>query len=300
MITSLEEVLAAAVDKGGDKMIAVAAAHDKDVLAAIKEAYRIGLATAILVGDAERVHRIAAEIDFDLDKIRVIHEPDPVAAAREAVRLVRRGEAQMLMKGLVNTADILRAVLDKENGLRTGRVLSHIAIMEALGYGRLLLLTDGGMNIAPDLKQKAQLIANAVDVARCLGIDCPKVALITAFEQVNPDMPATIEAALLAKMADRGQIKHCIVDGPIALDGAVSVEAAAHKGIQSPVAGQADILLVPTIEVGNAIYKTLVYLGGGCIAGIVAGAAAPVILASRADTSQVKLYSIAAAVLTAN
>jgi len=300
MITSLEEVLAAAVDKGGDKMIAVAAAHDKDVLAAIKEAYRIGLATAILVGDAERVHRIAAEIDFDLDKIRVIHEPDPVAAAREAVRLVRRGEAQMLMKGLVNTADILRAVLDKENGLRTGRVLSHIAIMEALGYGRLLLLTDGGMNIAPDLKQKAQLIANAVDVARCLGIDCPKVALITAFEQVNPDMPATIEAALLAKMADRGQIKHCIVDGPIALDGAVSVEAAAHKGIQSPVAGQADILLVPTIEVGNAIYKTLVYLGGGCIAGIVAGAAAPVILASRADTSQIKLYSIAAAVLTAN
>ncbi|NLY54684.1 MAG: phosphate butyryltransferase [Firmicutes bacterium] len=300
MITSLEEVLAAAVDKGGDKMIAVAAAHDKDVLAAIKEAYRIGLATAILVGDAERVHRIAAEIDFDLDKIRVIHEPDPVAAARAAVRLVRRGEAQMLMKGLVNTADILRAVLDKENGLRTGRVLSHIAIMEALGYGRLLLLTDGGMNIAPDLKQKAQLIANAVDVARCLGIDCPKVALITAFEQVNPDMPATIEAALLAKMADRGQIKHCIVDGPIALDGAVSVEAAAHKGIQSPVAGQADILLVPTIEVGNAIYKTLVYLGGGCIAGIVAGAAAPVILASRADTSQVKLYSIAAAVLTAN
>ncbi|HBK84954.1 MAG TPA: phosphate butyryltransferase, partial [Firmicutes bacterium] len=178
-------------------------------------------------------------------------------------------------------------------------VLSHVAVMEAPGYGRLLLMTDGGMNIAPDLKQKAQMIENAVTVAHKLGIECPKVAAIAAFEQVNPAMPATVEAALLAKMADRGQIKHCIVDGPIALDGAISPEAAAHKGMQSPVAGQADILLMPYIEVGNAMYKTLVYLGHGRVAGVVAGAAAPIILTSRSDTPQAKLHSIAIAVLMA-
>lgn len=299
MLRSLDAILAAAQAQGGSKRIAVAAAQDPEVISAIKGACDLGIATATLVGDADSIRQAAQTVGFDLAEVEIVDEPNQVQAARKAVELVRKGKAQMVMKGLLNTADILRAVLDKEIGLRTGRVLSHVAIMEPQGYGRLLLMTDGGMNIAPDLKQKAQMIENAVGVAQKLGMTCPKVAVIAAFEQVNPDMPATVEAALLAKMADRGQIKNCIVDGPIALDGAVSVEAAAHKGMQSPVAGQADILLVPVIEVGNAIYKTLVYLGHGRVAGVIAGAAAPIILTSRSDSPQAKLYSIATAVLMA-
>lgn len=299
MLTSLDAILAAAQAKGGSKTIAVAVAQDPEVIAAIKGAYELGIATAILVGDADGIKLAAEEVGFDLAQVEIKDEPNPIKAARKAVELVHNGQAQIVMKGLLNTADILRAILDKEIGLRTGRVLSHVAIMEPQGYGRLLLMTDGGMNIAPDLKQKAQMIENAVSVAHKLGMECPKVAAIAAFEQVNPAMPATMEAALLAKMADRGQIKHCIVDGPIALDGAISPEAAAHKGMQSPVAGQADILLMPYIEVGNAMYKTLVYLGHGRVAGVVAGAAAPIILTSRSDTPQAKLHSIAIAVLMA-
>lgn len=299
MLRSLDAIVAAAQAKGGSKVVAVAAAQDAEVIAAIKGAYELGIATAVLVGNAEQIKQAAETAGFDLGQAEVIDVPNPVEAARKAVELVRKGRAQMVMKGLLNTADILRAVLDKEIGLRTGRVLSHVAIMEPLGYGRLLLMTDGGMNIAPDLKQKAQMIENAVGVANKLGMPCPKVAVLAAFEQVNPEMPATVEAALLAKMADRGQIKHCIVDGPIALDGAVSPEAAAHKGMQSPVAGQADILLVPVIEVGNVIYKTITYLGNGKVAGIIAGAAAPIILTSRSDTPEAKLHSIATAVLMA-
>lgn len=299
MLKSLDAILAAAQAKGGSKTIAVAVAQDPEVMAAIKSAYNSGIGTAILVGDAVGIEQAAQEADFDLTGVKIIDEPDFVLAARKSVALVKSGEAQMLMKGLINTADILRAVLDKEVGLRTGRILSHVAIMEPQGYGRLLLMTDGGMIIKPDLKQKAQMIENAVEVAHTLGVELPKVAVVTAFEQVNPDMPATIDAALLAKMADRGQIKNCIVDGPIALDGAVSAAAAAHKGMQSKVAGQADILLVPVIEVGNAIYKTLVYLGQGRVAGIIAGAAAPIILTSRSDSPEAKLFSIATAVLMA-
>ncbi len=300
MLRSLDEILAAAKSRGGSKRIAVAAAQDPEVLTAIKGAYEQRLAAAILVGDGEKIRQAAAQVDFDLSQAELVDEPDLIGAARKAVSLVRSGQAQMLMKGLINTADILRAVLDKEIGLRTGRVLSHVAIMEPQGYGRLLLMSDGGMNIAPDLKQKAQMIENAVEVARKLGNACPKVAVIAAFEQVNPDMPATVEAALLSKMAERGQIKNCIVDGPIALDGAVSEEAAKHKGMQSPVAGQADILLVPFIEVGNVLYKTLTYLGRGRVAGIIAGASAPIVLTSRSDSPEAKLHSIATAVLVAD
>lgn len=299
MLNSLDAVLAAAREKGGNKVLAVAAAQDSEVMSAIKGAYELGLATATLVGDSEQMQQAARAVGFDLSQAEIIDQPNPVLAARRAVELVRKGQAQMVMKGLLTTADILRAVLDKEIGLRTGRVLSHVAIMEPRGYGRLLLMTDGGMNIAPDLKQKAQMIENAVGVAQKLGQPYPKVAVIAAFEQVNEDMPATVEAALLAKMADRGQIKNCIVDGPIALDGAVSPEAAAHKGMQSPVAGQADILLVPAIEVGNVIYKTITYLGQGKVAGLIAGAAAPIILTSRSDSPEAKLHSIATAVLMA-
>ncbi|MGI6343874.1 MAG: phosphate butyryltransferase [Bacillota bacterium] len=299
MLRSLAEILEAAKAKAGEKTIAVAAAEDTEVLSALKEARELGMAEAILVGDEVKIRRAAGSVGLDLTGVQIINEPSPQSAARRAVQLVSSGQAQMLMKGLISTADVLRAVLDRDIGLRTGNVLSHVALLEPNDYGKLLLMTDGGMIIAPDLKQKAQMIENAVGIARVLGNDCPKVAVIAAFEKVNPDMAATVDAALLSKMAERGQISGCIVDGPLALDGAVSREAADHKGIVSPVAGDADILLMPTIEPGNVMYKTIVYLAGGQVAGVIAGARAPIILTSRSDSHQAKLYSIATAVLMA-
>ncbi len=299
MLKSLSSILSAAQAKAGSKMLAVAKAEDREVLSAIKDAQELGLATAILVGDRPKIENVAVEVGLNLEGTEIVQATDAVQAARQAVELVSSGRAQILMKGLVSTGEIMRAVLDKQIGLRTGRVISHVAVLESPGYGRLILMTDGGMVIAPDLQQKAQMIENAVFVARKLGNERPKVAAIAAFEQVNPSMPATTDAALLAKMAERGQIKGCIVDGPIALDGAVSKEAAEHKGMISPVAGEADILLMPMIEPGNVMYKTIVYLAGGQVAGVIVGAAAPIVLTSRADSHQAKLYSIATAVLMA-
>jgi len=193
----------------------------------------------------------------------------------------------------VSTADVLRAVLDKEIGLRTGRLLSHLSVFEAPRLGRLLIFSDGAMNIAPGLAEKAQITQNAIDVAHALEISEPRVAALAAVETVNPDMPATIDAACLAKMSERGQIKGGIVDGPLALDNAISSAAASHKGISSPVAGRADILIVPDIEAGNVFYKALVYLAGGCAASVVVGAKAPVVVTSRSDSHMAKVYSLA-------
>jgi phosphate butyryltransferase len=197
------------------------------------------------------------------------------------------------MKGLIPTADLLRAVLDKEFGLRTGRVLSHAATFEISGFERLLTVTDGGMNLAPALAQKADIIQNSVALVNALGISPVKVAALAAVEVVNPDMPATLDAAMLAKMAERGQIKGAIVDGHLALDNAISAEAAAHKGIKSPVAGNVDVLLVPDINAGNVLGKSLIYFAKAKMAGLILGAARPVVVTSRADTHEGKVLSIA-------
>lgn len=298
MITSFEELIQKAVDKESQR-VAVAVAEDPEVLAAVKDAKALGIADFTLVGDKKKIVNISEEVGLDLGGIEVVDAVNPVEACRTAVQLVSSGQAQLVMKGLVGTAVILRAVLDKEIGLRTGNLLSHVAILEAVGYDRLILMTDGGMNIAPDLQQKAQIVQNAVEVACSLGFENPKVAPIAALELVNPDMPATVDAALLAKMAERGQIRNCIIDGPLALDNAISKEAAKHKGIVSAVAGDADILLVPYIEVGNVLYKSMVYFAGAQAAGVIAGARAPIVLTSRADSHQTKVNSIAAAVLMA-
>lgn len=298
MITSFEELIQKAVDKESQR-VAVAVAEDAEVLAAVKDAKALGIADFTLVGDKKKIVNISEEVGLDLGGIEVVDAANPVEACRTAVQLVSSGQAQLVMKGLVGTAVILRAVLDKEIGLRTGNLLSHVAILEAVGYDRLILMTDGGMNIAPDLQQKAQIVQNAVEVACSLGFENPKVAPLAALELVNPDMPATVDAALLAKMAERGQIKNCIIDGPLALDNAISKEAAKHKGIVSAVAGEADILLVPYIEVGNVLYKSMVYFAGAQAAGVIAGARAPIVLTSRADSHQTKVNSIAAAVLMA-
>ena len=293
MYRNMEDIITAAKSLPVRQRLVVAAAHDSDVLEAVRDAVEWDVVTAVLVGDESKITAIAGEIGLDLNKCQVIPEQDPIQAARRAVALVADGEADLVMKGKVGTADILRAVLNKEKGLRTGRLLSHVTALDIQGFDRLLYMTDGAMNIAPDLNQKVQITQNAIDVAIALGVEQPKVAALAAVELVNPDMPATHDAAMLAKMADRGQIKGGIVDGPLALDNAISLHSAEVKGIDSPVAGRADILMVPDIEAGNVLYKSIVYFAKARVAGVIAGAKAPVVLTSRSDTRQAKLDSIA-------
>ena len=279
------------------KKLAVAVAQDEPVLEAVKAAKDRGIAEAILVGDKAKIEEVAIKIDMDLTDFEIIHEEDIKKAALKAIQLVSSGEADMVMKGLVDTATFLRSVLNKEVGLRTGNLMSHVSVFEIEGIDRLILLTDAAFNTYPDLKQKVQIINNSVMVAKACGIQNPKVAPVCAVEVVNPDMPATVDAALLSKMSDRGQIKGCIVDGPLALDNALSEEAAHHKGVTGPVAGKADVLLLPNIDVANVMYKSLTYTASTKNGGILVGTSAPVILTSRADSFETKVNSIALAAL---
>lgn len=298
MIKSFNEVLDK-VKINAIKKVAVAVAQDEPVLEAIRDAKKHGIADAILVGDKDKIEEAAKTVGLDINEFEVIHETDNAKAALKAVELVSSKKADMVMKGLIDTATFLRAVLDKEKGLRTGKVLSHVAVFDVPSLERIILVTDAAMNIAPDLMGKKQILENAVQVAHGIGIENPKVAPVAAVEVVNPDMQPTLDAAALSKMNERGQIKGCIVDGPLAIDNALSEEAAHHKGIKSPVAGKADIILVPNIETGNVMYKTLTYTSNAKNGGIIAGAAAPIILTSRADSPESKLYSIALASLVA-
>ncbi|MGL5353586.1 MAG: phosphate butyryltransferase [Clostridium sp.] len=282
------------------KKVAVAVAQDEPVLEAIKEAKEKNIADAILVGDEAKIREIAEKIDMDLSKFEIVHEASVAKAALLAIKLVSSGEADMVMKGLVDTATFLRSVLNKEVGLRTGKVMSHVAVFEIDGIDRLIFLTDAAFNTYPDLKGKVQILNNSLSVAKACGIEMPKVAPICPVEVVNQDMPATVDAALLSKMSERGQIKGCIVDGPLALDNALSEEAAHHKGISGPVAGKADILLFPNIDVANVMYKCLTYTAKTRNGGILVGTSAPVILTSRADSFETKVNSIALAALVAD
>jgi len=296
MLKTFKEVLEKAKDYGPKKM-SVAAAQAEDVLRAVEAARLEGLTDSILVGDKKEIIRIAKEIGIDPSNYEIIDKPDKTETAKYAVELIRNKKASILMKGIMGTARLLKAVLDKEIGLRTDRLLSHVYTLEIKNYDRLLTMTDGAMNISPDLNQKAQIIQNAIHFAQSLGVEKPKVAVLGALELVNPNMPATIDAACLAKMSERGQIVGGIVDGPLAFDNAISKESALHKGIESPVSGEVDIVLVPNIESGNIFAKGLVYLAKAIPAGLLLGAKAPVVLTSRADSAQSKLYSIALGVL---
>jgi phosphate butyryltransferase len=295
-VKNFAELLAEA-KKCPPKKVAVAVAEDPEVLEAVRECKQAGIADAVLVGDAVKIHEIASERNININDFEVIHEPDTESAVRRAVLLVHTGKADIVMKGAVQSPELLKAALDKNIGLRTGRTLSHVAVFEAPGYDRLMIMTDAGMNIMPTFQQKVDMVKNAVCVARSLKIEMPKVAVISGIELVNPDMPSTVDAALLSKMNERGQIKNCIIDGPLALDLALSKESARAKGVTSPVAGQADILVLANIDAANVLYKGLVFLGRAKITGIVVGAKAPVILTSRADTHEAKLVSVAISVL---
>ena len=298
MVKSFNEVIEK-VKNLSTKTVAVAVAQDEPVLEAIRDAKKNGIANAILVGNKEEIVSIGERIGMNMDEFEIIDEKNSKKAALKSVELVSTGKADMVMKGLVDTATFLRAVLNKEIGLRTGKQMSHIAVFEVPGIDRMLFLTDAAFNMYPELKEKIDIINNSVNVAKAIGIEMPKVAPICAVEVVNPAMQATLDAAALTSMNQRGQIKGCIVDGPLALDNAISEEAAAHKKVSGPVAGKADILLMANIEAGNAMYKCLTYTTEAKNGGLLAGAAAPVIVTSRADSPETKLNSIAIAALVA-
>ncbi|MBT1248591.1 MULTISPECIES: bifunctional enoyl-CoA hydratase/phosphate acetyltransferase [unclassified Thermosipho (in: thermotogales)] len=292
-MNKLMEILEKA-KKVGKKTVAVAASEDEVVLKALDRAYEEGIINAILVGNVEKTKKIAENMGIDINKFEFVQAGDYVEAANKAVQLVTDGKAHFLMKGKIKTGDLMKVVLKEEYGLRTGRTLSLVSIFEVPNYHKLLVVSDAGMTIAPTLEQKADIINNTVLVAKkALDVDNPKVAILGAVEIVNPKMPATVEAAILSQMNKRGQIKGCIVDGPFALDNAVSKEAAEHKGIKSIVAGDADVLIMPDIEAGNIFYKAMVFLAGANVASTIVGAKVPVALTSRADSDETKLLSLA-------
>lgn len=289
------EDLVALAHKKGLKKIALAVSEEESALRAVKRARDEGIAEVILVGSQDKIKAVASGIGWDLSGIKIVDAPEAAQAAIETVKLVKTGQADIVMKGLLHTDVLLKAVLDKDVGLRTGKLLSHVFLLEIPAYHKLLIISDCAMNIAPTLEEKKCILQNAIDLAVCIGIEKPKVAIVAAVEEVNPKMPTTLDAAILSKMADRKQIKNAIVDGPLAFDNSISRRAAEEKGIQSPVAGDADIILVPHVEAGNILYKALNYFAGAKSAGIIMGAMAPVVLTSRADTEESKFFSIALA-----
>jgi phosphate butyryltransferase len=287
-LSELKDLL---TDKPPRRMV-LAAAQDLNSLSSAIKAARDGFIEPILVGDKEAIQNIALNHNIDISGIRMIHEPDTELSVAIAVKMVRSNQADILMKGKVGTSSLLKAVLNKEWGLRTGALLSHIAIFEVEAYHKLIAVTDVAMNIAPNLQDKIAIVNNSVACLNRLGIDMPKIAVLGAVEMVSETMQATLDAALLSKMNQRDQIKHCLIDGPLAFDNAISLESANHKGIRSEVAGDTDLLLMPDIEVGNVLYKSLVFFAHAKVAAVILGASAPIVLTSRSDSDQAKYDSI--------
>lgn len=291
MISNIKELISKAEETPTLKL-AVAAAGDPVVLQSVKKADEKNIIEPILVGDQDKIEDALQEIDYGFNG-EIIAVNSQKEAADKTISLISSGDADFPMKGLISTRTILKSLLDRKYNLRQDRLLSLVTLMYLEKEERIVLMSDGGMNIAPELKEKKQILENTVEIAQSLGIEKPKAAPIAAVENVNSSMPDTMDAAVLSKMADRGQIEGAIVDGPLALDNAISMEAAKHKGIESPVAGQADILLMPDIEAGNVLYKSLVFYSQLESASLVYGAKVPVVLTSRADRMETKFNSIA-------
>ncbi len=274
------------------KKLVVAAAHDQHSLGAVVKAWHDDIAEPVLIGDSGAIRNICLEHGYNIDGLQVIHEPVTEMAVERAVRMLNSKQADVLMKGKVGTTTLLKCVLNREWGLRTGNLLSHIALFEVETYHKLIAVTDVAMNIAPNLRDKIAIVNNSVSFLLKLGYVMPKVAVLGAVEMVNENMEATLDAALLSKMNQRDQIKNCIIDGPLAFDNAISHESAQHKGIRSEVAGDTDLLLMPDIEVGNVLYKSLVFFARAKVASIILGAQVPIVLTSRSDSEQAKYDSI--------
>ncbi|MCU0461937.1 MAG: bifunctional enoyl-CoA hydratase/phosphate acetyltransferase [Bacteroidales bacterium] len=277
---------------GPMRKLVLAAAQDQHSLGAVIRAWKDNVIEPILVGDKESIQNICAANNYDITGVRIIHEPDMEMAVEMSVKMVNNKQADVLMKGKIGTSTLLKHVLNKEYGLRTGNLLSHFALFEVETYHKVIAVTDVAMNIAPNLKDKIAIINNSVNCLIKLGYQMPKVAILGAVEMVNESMEATLDAALLSKMNQRDQIRNCIIDGPLAFDNAVSLESAQHKGIRSEVAGDTDLLLMPDIEVGNVLYKSLVFFAKAKVAAVILGARVPIVLTSRSDSEQAKYDSI--------
>jgi phosphate butyryltransferase len=293
-VRKLYDLVEIASGKGCKKLV-VAVAQDDNVLGAVKSAIQAGIVLPILIGDKVEIKAAAKTAGFDLSGAEIIHEPDKRLACILSVRLIKENQAQILMKGIVSTGVLLKAVLDKDQGLMKSSLLSHVAVFESPYYHKLIGITDAALNVNPDFTEKVTIVNNAVDVFHRLEIQVPKVAVLAAVETVNPKMEATVHAAMLAVMQKRNQIEGCLLDGPLALDNAISIEAARHKGIVSDVAGDSDILVTPDLNSGNILYKSFSFLGGALGAAIVVGATVPIVLTSRADPEKSKFLSIALA-----
>ncbi|MEJ5307066.1 MAG: bifunctional enoyl-CoA hydratase/phosphate acetyltransferase [candidate division WOR-3 bacterium] len=279
--------------KESKKVLSVACADDETVIKACYDAYKENLCTSILVGDKEKINEIIEKNNLEKNLFEIVDEKDRVLACEKAVKLVRDDKADFLMKGFVDTSVLGKAVLNKEWGLRTGNVLSHVSLFEIDRYHKPFILTDSGFIIKPDLAMKVNIINNAVMVMKKFGVQNPKVSVLAAIEKVNPDMIETVDAENLKKMNREGQIKDCIVDGPLSFDVTVSKESAKHKKVTSDVAGDADIMVVPDIACGNIMAKTLIYWTDCKFAGVIVGAKAPIVLISRSDNEKNKMMSIA-------
>jgi phosphate butyryltransferase len=280
------------VEGGPRKKLILAAAQDQHSLGAVIKAWKDNIIEPILVGDKEGIQNICTLNNYDITGVRIIHESDPEMSVEIAVKMVSSKQADILMKGKIGSATLLKCVLNKEWGLRTGNLLSHFALFEVETYPKVIAVTDVAMNIAPTLQDKIAIVNNSVACLNRLGYKNPKVAVLGAVEMVNENMKATLDAALLSKMNQRDQIKNCIIDGPLAFDNAVSLESAQLKGIKSEVAGDTDLLLMPDIEVGNVLYKSLVFFAKAKVASIILGALVPIVLTSRSDSEQAKFDSI--------
>ncbi len=289
--------LVAAAQKFKPVPTAIAHPCDRCSLEGAVEAAKLGLLAPVLVGPAARIRNEAARAELDISALPIVDAEHSHASAAKAVALVREGKAEALMKGSLHTDELMAAVVSRETGIRTARRISHCFVMDVPGHADALIITDAAVNIAPTLEAKVDIVQNAIDLAHAMGIEEPKVAILSAMETVNPKVLSTVEAAALCKMADRKQITGGVLDGPLALDNAISVEAAAIKGIVSPVAGRANVLVVPDLEAGNMLAKSLSFLAGADAAGIVLGARVPIILTSRADCLLTRLASCAVAVL---
>jgi len=294
MIKHLLELVEVAKSKQTRKLV-LAAAGDEDAMLAVKNATMQEIISPILVGDMSKIKAIAKRINFDISEFECYDIEDNFEASVMATSLIKQGNAEILMKGAVGTGVLMKAVLDKENGLRKGDVLSHVAVFESPYYHKLLGVTDAAVNVNPDLETKIAIIKNAVEVFHKLGNSNPKVAIVGSVETVNPRMEATMHAATISMMNYRKQITGCIIDGPLAIDNAISRKSAEHKSIISEVAGDADIIMAPNIDGGNILYKTLNFLGGAVSGAVIMGAKAPVVLTSRADSDKSKFLSIALA-----
>lgn len=297
MYSEFNDIVRAAVERRPKRTIAIAAAADDKMIHVAQSVSELGLCDVIMVGDKDELEALAAADSFDLGKVRVVDEKDPEKLGLTAVGLVSSGEADVLVKGKLNTSDFLRAVLNRDVGLRTGRQLNVIMAYEVPGQKKLFFITDGGMNIAPTLDDKVEIIKNAVPVLHSMGIERPKVALLAANEKVSSKMPATADAAAIVDMAGQGLLPEAVYEGPIAFDVAMRPDAAAEKKIESRISGDVDLFLVPNIETGNCLGKAIGYFGRGQAAGLVIGASKPVVMSSRAASITGKVTSIAWAIL---